>query len=116
MWYNVLFDMIMFAAIAVLAIASQIKFGYIIAGLAIAGIFTRLIFLRELIIEIRESAPVKRPKKNKTNMKRMIVTIIALELVAAVSLYILYSNGIAHSFLLDAISCAMALLLGILIS
>lgn len=116
MWYNVLFDMIMFATITVLAIASQIKFGYIIAGLAIAGIFTRLIFLRELIIEIRESAQVKRPKKNKTNMKRMIVTIIALELVAAISLYILYSNGIVHSFLLDAISCAMALLLGILVS
>lgn len=113
MWYNVLFDMIMFAVIAVL---SAIQKTYIVAGLAIVGVFTRLIFLRELIIEIRESAPVKRPKKNKTNMKRMIATIIALELVAAISLYILYSNGVEHSFLLDAISCAMALLLGILVS
>ena len=116
MWYNVLFDMIMFATIAVLAAASQIKYGYIIASLAVVGIFSRLIFLRELIIEIRESAPIKRPKKNKTNMRRMVVTTIALELVAAIALYILYSNGIEHSFLLDAISCAMALLLGILVS
>ena len=113
MWYNVLFDMIMFAVIAVLAAMQKT---YIVAGLAVVGIFTRLIFLRELIIEIRESAPVKRPKRKQNNVKRMVITIIALELVAAICLYILYSNGIEHSFLLDAISCAMALLLGILVS
>lgn len=118
MWYNVLFDIVLFVAVGVSAVVLQLKYAFIVAGIASVGVIVRLVWLRELILEMRESQPVKRStsRKKKSGVnKRMLISILAMELVAAIALYILYQNGVEHSLWLDFVCAAFAAILGILL-
>ena len=116
MWYNVLFDIVLFVAVGVSAVVLQLKYAFIVAGVATIGVAVRLLWLRDLIADMQESQPVKRSnsRKKKSGVnKKMLISILAMELVAAIALYILYQNGIEHSLWLDFVCAAFAAILGI---
>lgn len=118
MWYNVLFDIVLYIAAGVVSLTLQSPMKYLISILFGIGTICRVVWLRELISEMREAAPTKhtRKKKKTGSSKRTVITILAMELVVVIALYILYSNGVKHSLTFDIIGTMIAIITGLLLS
>lgn len=118
MLYSVIIDIVLAVAGSGLSLLIlDAPYSYIVTVLCIFEVLVKSMWLRELIEELRESAPQKRPrKKNNTGQKRMVITIALMEIVAGLVLFILYSNGVKISPEIGLVAVLIAMLIGIILS
>lgn len=118
MLYSVIMDIILAVAGAGLSLlVLDAPYSYIVTVLCILEVFVKSMWLRELIEELREAVPQKKSrKKNNTGQKRMAITIVLMEIVAGLALFILHTNGVKISPEIGLVTVLIAMLIGIILS